>query len=100
MNIVSHILGEATSSNGKHHVSLYERERVYGGPEEGGWWYTVYTYIASRAFEYLRAAEDFAGQAWDRVEQTNEFRGSCYTIVMEDTPGSEDNSRDPAPVWE
>jgi hypothetical protein len=99
MNITKHILGDAGASTGKHYVSLYESERVYGGPEEGGWWYTVYNHIASRAFDYLRAAEDFAGQAWDRLE-ASEPCGSRYRIVTEDTPGSRDNSRDPAPVWE
>ena len=23
-------------------VRVYEVDKAYGGPEEGGWWYTVY----------------------------------------------------------
>lgn len=26
------------------HLNVYEQDRAYGGPEEGGWWYTVGVY--------------------------------------------------------
>ena len=26
-----------------YYANVYEVDRVYGGPEEGGWWETVYT---------------------------------------------------------
>lgn len=32
------------------YVSLYEIERCYGGPEEGGWWYDSYQLISTKKF--------------------------------------------------
>ncbi len=31
----------------KRFIGIYEVERRYGGPEEGGWWYNWNTHIAS-----------------------------------------------------
>ena len=30
------------------YVNTYEVDRVYGGPEEGGWWFNTYSPVASR----------------------------------------------------
>lgn len=30
------------SKHSRNFVTVYEKIRCYGGPEEGGWWYTVY----------------------------------------------------------
>lgn len=50
-------------------VSIYERGDMYGGPEEGGWWYSHYTLVNSRGFtdaestvaEFNKMCADFAG---------------------------------------
>tara|TARA_B100000809_G_scaffold216036_1_gene221512 strand:- start:1683 stop:1958 length:276 start_codon:yes stop_codon:yes gene_type:complete len=33
-----------------YYANVYELDRVYGGPEEGGWWFTTFTPKASRKF--------------------------------------------------
>ena len=38
-------------------VSLYRSVQVYGGPEEGGWWYTVNALEASKRVPTVEAAE-------------------------------------------
>lgn len=45
------------NSGQKVAVSLYEIERRYGGPEEGGWWYDDYTVIESVWFPDYETAE-------------------------------------------
>jgi hypothetical protein len=45
-------------------VSLYEVERCYGGAEEGGWWYDLWTLIevvAELPLKHREAAHDLAG---------------------------------------
>jgi len=33
-----------------YYANVYELDRVYGGPEEGGWWVTTFTPRESRKF--------------------------------------------------
>ena len=42
------------------YVSVYETSRAYGGPEEGGWWYTDNTLVESKKFYDKEEAEAFA----------------------------------------
>lgn len=41
-------------------VAIYEQDLLWGGPEEGGWWYDVYTlnrvYRVYRTYEQAQAA--------------------------------------------
>ena len=46
-------------------VNVYEIVRVYGGPEEGGWWYDMHCVVSS-------------------VEVTNEFESHVYSLAMEE----------------
>lgn len=39
------------------YVTLYDRYRAYGGPEEGGWWYDVYSPVATHLCARWNAAE-------------------------------------------
>ncbi len=39
------------------YVSLYCRDQVYGGPEEGGWWRTVITLEASEHCDTMERAK-------------------------------------------
>lgn len=41
------------------YVSLYEIDRCYGGPEEGGWWYDRHTLLSSKKFYDEEEAEKF-----------------------------------------
>jgi len=33
-----------------YYANVYELDKVYGGPEEGGWWFTTFTPRESRKF--------------------------------------------------
>ena len=46
-------------------VSLYVRDRVYGGPEEGGWWYSNVTLVRYQLF----ATEAQANRALEGIEE-------------------------------
>lgn len=52
------------------YVSLYEVERAYGGPEEGGWWYNNWTLLSSKKFFDAEEAEKFAAQLNGEVESS------------------------------
>ena len=36
-----------------YYANVYDMERVYGGPEEGGWWVTTYTPKESRKYRTM-----------------------------------------------
>jgi hypothetical protein len=45
-----------------YYVNLYTSGQAYGGPEEGGWWYTYLSHEKTLAsFRTSDEAEDFAG---------------------------------------
>lgn len=44
---------------GKVAVTLYCKQRLYGGPEEGGWWYNAPFVVEVRVFDSLRKAKVF-----------------------------------------
>jgi hypothetical protein len=112
-----------------HYVSVYHKEQLYGGPEEGGWWHTVYQLEGSVAFPsreqaeaYIEHAEQLAEQL--QIQANRQFRDAfvmkyrddvdleddfCtgetidageYLVHVEETQGSLDNSRDVIPHWE
>ena len=62
-------------------ISVYERVRVYGGPEEGGWWYTALEHIASTE----EATED-EGRLQELLEEVQEEYSDSdrYHIVEEE----------------
>lgn len=64
-----------------HAVVRYHTDRAYGGPEEGGWWYTTYEdpkVVLSTRDEW---------KAWDYVSRLNTWRQQhgyswvTYTVV-------------------
>jgi len=56
------------------YVGTYQTSRAYGGPEEGGWWYTNYKLMESKAFGTKEEAEAYA----------EEMRGKLNTIGAND----------------
>ena len=50
----------ATFTPGKRWLTLYHEDRAYGGPEEGGWWYTYGTVSTT----YQVDARDFREEYW------------------------------------
>jgi hypothetical protein len=111
-------------------VSLYRKEQQYGGPEEGGWWYDVWTLDGSMRFPTRQAAETYLQAAKAVVEVRNRKEaparhramaalpdidtgyhdegyiplgwsdGGEWHVCVEDRQGSLDNSQDGRPHYE
>lgn len=58
-------------------VAVYTSYRVYGGPEEGGWWYDA-GYLTEhgrvRFFDDYSAADAYYLELWEWVNQQNDSR--------------------------
>lgn len=58
-----------------YHVSKYEEQQLYGGPEEGGWWYDWTTYVATvGTFTKREDAQAFQDQLVKRDAPENAER--------------------------
>lgn len=64
-------------------VNAYHRSQRYGGPEEGGWWYTQYDALTKHYAEYHDRSFIVAGpfrsgdldEAWDVAGDLNAIEG-------------------------
>ena len=59
-------------------VAVYETDRAYGGPEEGGWWYDVgglVEHAKIRFFDRYQDAYDYAQELWAYCLEENKDRG-------------------------
>lgn len=54
------------------YVSLYEIEKCYGGPEEGGWWYDRYTLLSTKKFFDEEEANNFCEALNKEVDDAGE----------------------------
>ena len=111
------------------YVSVYRDERQYGGPEEGGWWYNVYTLEGGVPFITREAAEKFMEEKQAEVTVTNKEEepdrweamanlpddepagypegfiptgwgdGGKLWVTIETALGSHDNSQEPRPYY-
>jgi len=55
-------------------VAVYTSYQVYGGPEEGGWWYScgeLTEHSKVRVFENFEEAEKYYYELWEWVYQHN-----------------------------
>lgn len=73
---------------GTYYVNVYEIDRGYGGPEEGGWWYDSGTPVAAVPFDTLREAEDFAEVMRARFPHNHSsssvaYRGGDFGVRIE-----------------
>lgn len=59
-------------------IAVYERDRLYGGPEEGGWWYDTGQKIRTIA---VVAGEEAAYAMARRVNRLLEYRDDFYNRV-------------------
>ena len=77
-------------------VGVYTTYRVYGGPEEGGWWYaagSLTEHGRMRFFDDFEAALAYNGELWDWVQKENLARDRgderltvlCTTEALPDT---------------
>lgn len=79
-------------------VNVYELHLHYGGPEEGGWWWTSGTPVKSLAVPEIEAL-DFAatlsevypmgtGSAKDGAYWSVIYEGGDYRVYIEDEPAA------------
>lgn len=62
-----------TAATAKFFVSIYDVERLYGGPEEGGWGYDHFTYTGeSHPFKDEQEAINFARKRNREFRANNE----------------------------
>lgn len=66
------------------HVAVYTRDRSYGGPEEGGWWYSSGSLVA---FAMVRDGEEA-----ERVVDTfcTVYDENTYSVLVLDSDSEDD----------
>jgi hypothetical protein len=128
-------LAELIASHPQHQnaqpafVSVYRKHRCYGGPEEGGWWYTRHALEGYIPFPTQTAAETWLKDAKSLVEKQNHKEapsrwkamanlpdhetayhdegyipqgwddGGELWVTIESQPGASDNSNEPTPHY-
>ena len=65
------------------YVNCYMIDQAYGGPEEGGWWYTVGRPVESRLAENDVEAEDILAERRAFWEAHNKGRPEIYSVISE-----------------
>lgn len=83
-----------------YYVNVYRVERVYGGPEEGGWWYDMREILRSTpcvSEEEAEALAEIVRLSGEYPETRHRFsvcpRGEDYEISVEDERGTDDEPR-------
>jgi hypothetical protein len=71
-------------------VAVYLHDKCYGGPEEGGWWYSAYEPIhqyayKTRCFQDRLSAQQYKDELtkWIEVEGLNEGRRPVSSVLSE-----------------
>lgn len=65
-------------------VAVYETDRAYGGPEEGGWWYDcgmLVEHAKIRFFDNYKDAYDYTQELWEWCIEQNRGRGDVRLAV-------------------
>ena len=79
--------------DGSHYVNVYEMTRLYGGPEEGGWWYDAGELILSKKLPNVDAAYDYAESLSEKYPSTGKrysvLGGEDYAIHVDADPGED-----------
>ena len=101
---------EARAFTGFKFVNVYDVNQQYGGPEEGGWWYSVGRFLKSRPCRTRAEAEKVA-ERWKRYLDHifNDPRGSranlssvlCegrLVVHIQDHPGEDYPNQRPHPI--
>jgi len=82
----------------RYAVTVWEEDRAYGGPEEGGWWFTTGDLILSVDVDDKAVAEGYADLL--RLQYQSEgdlgsvlYRGGCYWVTVLDRLDDYDNEK-------
>ena len=74
------------------YVNVYEVDRAYGGPEEGGWWYDSGECIHTETYsskEDALAAQDVLAEKYPRTGcRYSVLYGEDYDVFIESAPGT------------
>ena len=65
------------------YVNCYMIDQAYGGPEEGGWWYTIGRPIESRLADDDIEAGDILAERRAYWEEHNLGRPEIYSVISE-----------------
>lgn len=73
---------------GIYYVNVYEIDRSWGGPEDGGWWYDSGEPVASIPFDTLREAEAFRDAMNKKFPHSGSsssvaYSGGDYAVFIE-----------------
>ncbi len=81
------------------YLNIYELDRCFGGPEEGGWWYTAGTLLSSTEVPADANADELHYEADAKCAAENgqlkwnlysvNYRGGYTEARLEDTPGAD-----------
>jgi hypothetical protein len=72
MNILDALNQKSTVEKpDRHYISVYETTQHYGGPEEGGWWYSRTRFVGYVVCMTLEEAEQKLAEAKELTEQHN-----------------------------
>jgi hypothetical protein len=65
-------------------VAVYTSDRSYGGPEEGGWWYScgeLVEHARIRFFDNYKDAVDYSQELWAWCIEMNRDSGDVKLVV-------------------
>lgn len=71
--------GEPTYCQRRFYVNAYRVVEVYGGPEEGGWWYNLRCPLESVRLRHKRSARKVAERLWHKHKEIIE--GDIYSSL-------------------
>lgn len=67
-----------------YYVNVYTSGRAYGGPEEGGWWYTYGIPYASVPFDTFAEAKTYQESVEDKYpNKPRNYDEEFYTVLVE-----------------
>lgn len=75
-------------------VSIYTEDQQYGGPEEGGWWVTRRSLVASRHFPTRELAEAYLAAITAEIERANRAEAPARARAFASLP---DPDEEPLP---
>jgi len=75
------------------YVNVYDITRVYGGPEEGGWWYDMGELIESHEASSDEEAREVQARLLEDFPNTGKrysvLGGDDYDVKIQDHPGED-----------
>ena len=71
-------------------LSVYSVTQCYGGPEEGGWWYSFYDLEVTKHFYSWEAAEKAYDSLTEWAEEQTKERKRAATLALANMPEGND----------